>query len=240
MENLENIAKAIVAVMQVVKGVEKNTNVGTGSNSYKGVADKDVKIAIGEAMEKHGLSILPIGVEAKTTTDRWEETNQYGTKTKQSVFTEVETKYLLLHTSGESIVIAGYGHGVDSQDKAAGKATTYALKNALLYAFMVPTGTIDDTDNEHSENKEVPPMQQRPTKLIMPLETPQQARPAQQQSQGATNNDDKPWLTEGQLKTAIDRISKGDSNAFNQTIAAFKMKKEYRERLNQAYNSGKQ
>lgn len=233
MENLANIAKAIVAVMQVVKGVEKNTNVGTGSNSYKGVADKDVKIAIGEAMEKHGLSILPIGVEAKTTTDRWEEQTNYNgvpqTKTKQSVFTEVETKYLLLHTSGESIVIAGYGHGVDSQDKAAGKATTYALKNALLYAFMVPTGTIDDTDNDHSDSKDVPPVQQRPT------------QPApQQQNQGATNNDDRPWLTETQLNNAIARIKAGEGAVYNQTIAAFKMKREYRERLNQAFNTGKQ
>jgi hypothetical protein len=30
-------------------------------------------------------------------------------KYKQSVFTEVMTKYILLHTSGEFIEIAGYG-----------------------------------------------------------------------------------------------------------------------------------
>jgi hypothetical protein len=228
--NLASIAKAIVAVMQVVKGVEKNMVVGEGTNSaYRGVSDKDVKKAIGEAMESNGLCIVPVGVEATTKVDRWEETNNYGTKTKQSVFTEVETKYLLLHTSGESIVIAGYGHGVDSQDKAAGKATTYALKNALLYAFMVPTGTIDDTDNDHSDSKDVPPVQQRPT------------QPApQQQNQGATNNDDRPWLTETQLNNAIARIKAGEGAVYNQTIAAFKMKREYRERLNQAFNTGKQ
>ena len=44
----------------------------------------------------------------------------------------VKTKYLLLHESGESLELAGYGHGIDSQDKGAGKATTYAMKNALL------------------------------------------------------------------------------------------------------------
>jgi hypothetical protein len=78
---------------------------------------------------------------------------------KQSVFTSVKTKYLLLHESGESIEISGYGHGVDSQDKAAGKATTYALKYALLYTFLVPTGKIDDADNENSDNIVTP----RPT-----------------------------------------------------------------------------
>jgi hypothetical protein len=45
---------------------------------------------------------------------------------------------------------------VDTQDKSAGKATTYALKNALLYTFLVPTGTIDDADVTHSETQPIP------------------------------------------------------------------------------------
>jgi len=107
-------------------------------------------------MKKNGLSILPIGIEESHNVDRWEETNNFGTKTKQSVFTTVITKYLLLHESGESIELAGYGHGVDAQDKGAGKSTTYALKNALLYTFLVPTGKIEDTDTSHSEEIEIP------------------------------------------------------------------------------------
>jgi len=122
-----------------------------------------VKQIIGKAMQENGLAILPIGIESKVSIDRWEESSQYGTKTKQSAFTEVTTKYLLIHESGESEEIVGYGHGVDSQDKGAGKATTYALKYALLYTFMVPTGKIDDADNEHSETKEIP----KTTKLIL-------------------------------------------------------------------------
>jgi len=94
---------------------------------------------------------LPIGVESKTQIDRWEEETTYGKKQKQSVFVESTTKYLLLHESGESQEIMGYGHGVDSQDKGAGKSTTYALKYALLYTFLVPTGKIDDADSTHSE-----------------------------------------------------------------------------------------
>ena len=155
MENKE-ITKAILAVMRSVKGIDKTLTVGTGASSYKGVSDKDVKNIIGEAMEKNGLCILPIGVEAKTQVDRWVENTNYGEKNKQNVLTEVKTKYLLLHESGESIEVEGYGHGVDSQDKSAGKATTYALKYALLYMFLVPTGTIDDADVKHSEEIPVP------------------------------------------------------------------------------------
>jgi len=69
----------------------------------------------------------------------------------------VKARFLLTHSlTNESIEIVGYGHGIDSQDKSAGKATTYALKNALLYSFLVPTGHIDDTDKTHSDNIEVP------------------------------------------------------------------------------------
>ena len=156
------LTKAIIAVMNDVAGIEKSLTVGAGNSSYKGVSDKDVKRIIGNAMAKHGLCIMPIEVSSKTQIDRWEEIDQYSRsvpkdmKTKQSVFVEVETKYLLMHTSGESQTIAGYGHGVDSQDKSAGKATTYALKNALLYTFMIPTGDIDDTDKTHSDEHSVP------------------------------------------------------------------------------------
>lgn len=158
---MENLAKAVLKVMQEVKGIEKSMTIGTGNSSYKGVSDQEVKKIIGGIMEKNGLCILPIDIEEDTQVDRWEEENFYngksqGIKTKQSIFTKVKTKYLLLHESGESQVLAGYGHGVDSQDKGAGKATTYALKYALLYTFLVPTGKIDDADNEHSDDKVVP------------------------------------------------------------------------------------
>jgi len=108
-------------------------------------------------MAKNGLAIFPIDIEENTQLSEWDETSQqYGTKRKQSIFTKVKTTYLLTHVSGEFITLMGYGHGVDSQDKSAGKATTYALKYALLYTFLIPTGKIDDSDTIHSDNIETP------------------------------------------------------------------------------------
>lgn len=154
LDNKPNIAKAIIAVMKAVKGIDKTMTVGSGSMAYKGVADQEVKKVIGAAMEANGLCLLPIDIDAKAQMDRWVDDQG---RQKQSVFTEVKTSYLLMHESGESVTIAGYGHGVDSQDKGAGKATTYALKYALLYAFMVPTGKIDDADATHSDTHDAPP-----------------------------------------------------------------------------------
>lgn len=156
-ESIANLAKAVIAVMASVKGIEKSMEVGSGNMSYKGVPDQEVKKIIGDAMAANGLCMLPIGIQAKTEVSRWEEVGNYGPKQKQSVFTEVNTKYMLLHESGEWQELEGYGHGVDSQDKGAGKATTYALKYALLYTFLVPTGKIDDADQHHSESIETAP-----------------------------------------------------------------------------------
>lgn len=208
---MENIAKAIIGVMKDIKNIEKNSNVGTGNASYKGVSDKDVKQKVGEAMQKHGLCILPIEVKPKTQIDRWEENTNFGVKTKQSVFTEVETKYMLLHESGESIEIAGYGHGVDTQDKGAGKATTYALKYALLYAFMIPTGDIDDTDNTHSESIATP---QKGIKK----NTPEQTTP-------------KPRLTEGKINKIIERSSNGEKITLKQLQELFTITEEQKDIL---------
>jgi hypothetical protein len=104
--------------------------------------------------------------------DRWDAVDYSGKPTvKQSVFTEVLCTYKITHSSSnESIEIQGYGHGVDTQDKSAGKALTYALKNALLYMFLVPTGAIEDTDNTHSDKIETP----EPTK---PEITPAPTKP---------------------------------------------------------------
>lgn len=169
MKQESELHKAIVEVMKEVKNIEKSLNVGAGSSSYKGVADKDVKFVIGTAMAKNNLTCLPIKIEPKTTIERWQEVDPYSKstpkdlKTKQQVFTEVLGTYLITHAiSGESVTIQGFGYGVDTQDKSAGKATTYALKNALLYSYLVPTGEIDDTDNTHSNAIEPPKSIQLP------------------------------------------------------------------------------
>lgn len=156
----QTLAAAILQVMNEVKSVEKNLNVGVGKSSYKGVSDKDVKQVIQPAMVRAGLVIIPVNIEPTLKIDRWTEDTNYGPKQKQQIFSEVKVTFELIHESGESRQIVGYGHGIDSQDKSAGKATTYALKYALLYTFLIPTGQIDDADTEHSNNKDVPKQKQ--------------------------------------------------------------------------------
>tara|TARA_R110000764_G_scaffold218528_1_gene306015 strand:+ start:609 stop:1247 length:639 start_codon:yes stop_codon:yes gene_type:complete len=154
---MKSLAKAVISVMKEVKGMEKNSRVGSGGMAYNGTKDQDVKEVFNEALAKHGLCMIPFDIQEETQVDRWEEETTHGKKQKQSVFTKAVVKYNLLHESGESIVVCGYGHGVDPQDKGAGKATTYAMKNALLYTFITPVGKIDDTETTHSNDVAVAP-----------------------------------------------------------------------------------
>lgn len=136
------LIEAILKVGLEVRNIEKNMTVGKGYNSYDAVSDGDVRDKIGTAMFKHGLSIVPIGQEAGVDISRWEDNG----KSKQSVFTEVSAKYLLVHESGGWITCSGYGQGLDPSDKGAGKATTYALKNLLLDLFLVKKGEAVEYD----------------------------------------------------------------------------------------------
>jgi hypothetical protein len=153
---MKNLTKAVIAVMKEVRGMEKNSRVGQGGHAYNGTKDQDVKEVFNEALAKHGLIMFPKDIEEHTQVDRWEQ-DYNGNKTqKQSVFTKVKVYYTLAHESGEEVTICGYGHGVDPQDKGAGKATTYAMKNALLYTFLTPVGKIDDTETTHSNEMPTP------------------------------------------------------------------------------------
>ena len=199
---MKKIASAIINVMKAVKGIEKGMTVGTGKASYKAVSDKAVKDAYRSAMIENGLTILPLSVQEKDIKiSEWMQTDNYGTKRKQSVFCSVETKYLLLHESGESQEIAGYGHGVDSQDKAAGKATTYAMKYALLYTFMTPTGDIDDTDATHSQDIQTPPVDDR--KRIKDEQIPELIKRSKEQGKTIKDIEQSLYLEPEQKETIL-------------------------------------
>lgn len=158
-EQIDMLVAAVVETIKSIDGVNKNSTVGAGTRSeYKGVKDQDVKQIVGKAMANNDLCMIPINIDEKREVYRWTEGNYQ----KQQVIYSIKAKYLLSHKSGQWIIVVGIGDGVDSQDKAAGKATTYALKNAMLYTFAVPTGNIDDTDTTHSDEIENPKPESKP------------------------------------------------------------------------------
>lgn len=142
-----NIFQKMLSISEEVGTVAKNLSVGWGSNQYKAVSEADVLAAIKPLETKYGIYSYPLGrrvIESGTLT------NVVKGDEKRSLFLRVETTYRFVNAENpdEYIDITSYGDGVDSQDKAPGKAMTYADKYALLKAYKIQTG--DDPDQEAS------------------------------------------------------------------------------------------
>ena len=148
---MANIYAKLNAITQEISAVAKNLKVGEGKNSYKAVGEADVLAAVKPIEAKHGVYSFPVEREViesgiltnvKTYNGETYETRQQ--------FMRLRTVYRFVNTDNPSeyVDIATYGDGVDPQDKAPGKAMTYADKYALLKAYKIITG--EDPDQSAS------------------------------------------------------------------------------------------
>jgi hypothetical protein len=148
----DNIYKKMLQISAEVSRVAKNLNVGEGRNQYKAVGEADVLAAVKPIEEKYQVYSYPV---SRQVIDSGEmiNTNTYNGQTKETrkLYLRVETIYRFVNVENpnEYIDITTYGDGVDTQDKAPGKAMTYSDKYALLKAYKIQTG--DDPDQTASE-----------------------------------------------------------------------------------------
>jgi len=149
MADQRNIFQRMSAITSEISTVAKNLNVDAGKSSYKAVGEADVLAAVKPIEAKHGVYSYPV---SRTITDSGEmvSTTKYGER--KQLFMRVETVYRFVNIDkpDEYIDITTYGDGVDTQDKAPGKAMTYGDKYALLKAYKIQTG--DDPDQNASED----------------------------------------------------------------------------------------
>ena len=165
---MKEIAKALLVAMNEIGYLQKDKHVGTATSGYKGLTDQKATQACRSALMKAGIVAIPVDVQEETKLDTWLGTSNSGYETmKVHVFTKVKMTYMLIHTeSGESVTVQAIGHGIDSGDKGAGKAMTYAKKNALLNSLLISTGL--DADDTHSDDLPTPPPPTKQTKPVDP------------------------------------------------------------------------
>lgn len=140
-------------IMNESEAVEKTMIIGSGKNQYKAVSEAAMLNMVKPLFKKYKLIIFPINADIKELINVYNKTDDYDGKIKETVrsVTQIKVTYRILDTeSSESVDVIGVGNGADSQDKGAGKAYTYSLKNALSKTFMLFSG--EDTDNEHSDD----------------------------------------------------------------------------------------
>lgn len=147
-----NIYEKLLKITEEVGYVAKNLSVSAGKGSYKAVSEVDVLNAVKPLESKYGVYSYPVRRQVIDSGEMVSTSTYNGNTTeKRQLYLRVETIYRFVNIEkpDEWIEITTYGDGVDSQDKAPGKAMTYADKYALLKAYKIQTG--DDPDKDASE-----------------------------------------------------------------------------------------
>ena len=147
-----NIYEKMSRITSEIKNVNKNLEVGVGKNKYKATGEADVLKAVKELEEKYRIYSYPL---SRKIVDReiLENKKIYDDGTtivNNQIFMRLEIMYRFVNidNSQEYVDIPTYGDGVDTQDKAPGKAMTYGDKYALMKAYKIISG--DDPDQNGS------------------------------------------------------------------------------------------
>ena len=140
-----NIYQRLLKITEELKTVGKNLTVGSGSYGYKAVGEMDILNAVRPLETKYGVYSYPMHRKIVTH-------DILTTEKKTKFFMRVETTYRFVNIDKPSEFVdqVSYGDGVDSLDKAPGKAMTYSDKYSLMKAYKIMTG--DDPDQTHSKD----------------------------------------------------------------------------------------
>ena len=149
-----NIYEKMLSITNEIKNVNKNLEVGIGKSSYKAVGEADILKAVKELENKYKVYSYPVDrkVIDKEILQTKKEYNGQVTEGNQ-LFMRIEVIYRFVNIEKpeEFLDIKTYGDGIDTQDKAPGKAMTYADKYALMKAYKIITG--EDPDQNPSPEK---------------------------------------------------------------------------------------
>ena len=153
-----NIYEKLSLITDEIGVIEKNLNVSINkTSSYKAVSERDVLDGVKPIEKKYRVYSYPVNREVIDRDVLVKETEFTDSRTDNttitrtnSLFMRIETTYRFVNIDKpeEYIETTVYGDGVDTGDKAPGKAMTYADKYALMKAYKLSTG--DDPDKDAS------------------------------------------------------------------------------------------
>jgi len=164
-----NIYEKMLEAQTKLGVVAKNLSVSTGGErSYKAVGERDVIDAVKPVEKEFGIYSFPLSREIVESEQL--ESEGYGGKKKTTFYLKLRTTFRFVNVEKpeEFIDMVSYATGLDSGDKADGKAMTYADKYALLKAYKISTG--DDPDQEGSKEEDYTPVKKMLRAEDMPLD----------------------------------------------------------------------
>ena len=150
-----NIFQKMLMIEKELGVVAKNLEIqATKTSGYKAVSERDVIDAVKPLEAVYGVFSYPAS-RTVIKDELLENAREFkGEQVKTiSKFMRIETVYRFVNVDKpeEFIEITSYGDGIDTGDKATGKAMPYADKYALMKAYKISTG--DDPDATKSADE---------------------------------------------------------------------------------------
>lgn len=168
-----NIYEKMLNITNEIQTVAKNLEVGTGQSKYKATGEADVLKAVKELEVKNKVYSYPYSRQIVDREILQTESEYNGKVTKgNKIFMRLEIVYRFVNIEkpDEYIDITTYGDGIDTQDKAPGKAMTYGDKYALMKAYKIITGEDPDQnpspDNVNYNKKNTTKANKNETEII--------------------------------------------------------------------------
>lgn len=147
-----NIYEKLSLITDEIGVIAKDLKVQVNKNaSYNAVSERNVLDAVKPIENKYRVYSYPSEREVIDKEVLVKETEYQGTINRtNTLFMRIDTVYRFVNLDNpeEYIETVVYGDGIDTGDKAPGKAMTYADKYALMKMYKMSTG--DDPDKEAS------------------------------------------------------------------------------------------
>ena len=134
-----NIYEKINEVMKRIEYLTKDDKVSFGTTNYKAISEEKVTTSVRKELVSVGIVIAPIEQTMNVT-----ELMRTDKSVNQRADVNVKYRVQNIEDVNDYIIVSSSGSGVDTQDKAIGKAMTYAYKYMLLRTFAIPTGEDPD------------------------------------------------------------------------------------------------
>ena len=141
-DETRSLHRKLAQIMYEADRIPKNGTAPREMGGYKFVQVGDAADYIRKALAEKVITMMPVGVQVTGQADR--PTKSGGSMTTVDLVT---TWRLTDGESGETIEIQSFGAGADGGDKYSGKASTSAMKYALLTGFLLSTGEDSELGN---------------------------------------------------------------------------------------------
>lgn len=146
-----NVYQKINEVRKQVDYVQKQKSVSTGGSSYKAVTHDEVTGIIRAHLVEQGIVIVP-SLKASSTSPTTTKDGSISNVIRYSA--TYEFRVVNADDPADCFVMEVEAHANDNQDKAPGKALSYAKKYAVLKLFEIETG--EDEESRFKEKEPFP------------------------------------------------------------------------------------